>query len=111
MSTITSVKGRTFTVSRAKWLRGEGVHNSFLLRPRDGKMCCLGQIAQQCGYTDEQLLDVRGPHSLKWDEMERSNETSAMMPTNDDTFSNDRVKETRLQEMATRAGFTLLFAP
>lgn len=29
-------------IDRSRWLRGEGCDASYLLRPADNKMCCLG---------------------------------------------------------------------
>lgn len=48
-------------IDRSKWLRGEGSSNSKLLRESDGKMCCLGFYAKQCGYTDEEILQRAAP--------------------------------------------------
>ncbi len=44
-----------FTVNRSSWLRGEA--NSFLLRPSDNKMCCLGFLAKKYGYSDEEIFN------------------------------------------------------
>jgi hypothetical protein len=52
-----------FTIKRSKWLRGEDCwmrgeedeNVSVLLRPSDGKQCCMGQVASQCGVPDEEL--------------------------------------------------------
>ena len=41
-----------FTIDRKRWLRGEGSDKSFLLRPSDGKMCCLGFYALACGVSE-----------------------------------------------------------
>ena len=45
---------KEFTVKRSSWLRGEGSKNSALLRD-DGKQCCLGFIAEQCGVDRSRL--------------------------------------------------------
>jgi len=44
-------KKKSFIINRAKWLHGEvnersAENNSVLLRPEDGKMCCLGFFAK-----------------------------------------------------------------
>lgn len=49
----------TLTIDRAAWLRGEGGILSFLLRPSDGKMCCLGFYAEACGMADKDLNGVK----------------------------------------------------
>lgn len=51
-----------FVIKRSIWLRGEGNHRSYLLRPQDGKMCCLGQFAEHvCGLHPD---DLRGHTSF-----------------------------------------------
>jgi hypothetical protein len=47
------------TIDRKKWLRGTG--DSFLLSPRDGKMCCLGFYALACGLTENDIRDQLTP--------------------------------------------------
>lgn len=54
-------------IEEDKWLRGEGSMASRLLRPADGKMCCLGFLALQCGYTEEQISDYSAPKSIVYD--------------------------------------------
>jgi hypothetical protein len=51
-------------IDRSKWLRGEGFYESYLLRPRDGKMCCLGFYSLACGLKEEQIRNVKSPRSL-----------------------------------------------
>ncbi len=46
---------KQFTINRATWLRGEGGPTSSLMRPRDGKMCCLGFLGLACGVPAEEL--------------------------------------------------------
>lgn len=41
-------------IDRKTWLRGD--KDSFLLRKRDGKMCCLGQLSLQCGLTQDDII-------------------------------------------------------
>lgn len=64
---------KAFTIDRSKWLRGEGDGDSALLRPRDGKMCCLGFYLESCGLTPAQLEGrdapsevVNAPESAEW---------------------------------------------
>lgn len=44
-----------FTIDRQKWLRGEGGMYSYLLRPSDGKQCCVGMYLEHCGVTTSEL--------------------------------------------------------
>jgi hypothetical protein len=48
-----------FTIDRSKWLNASTRkgYDSRLLRKFDGLMCCLGQIASQCGIPDEALRE------------------------------------------------------
>lgn len=55
---------KSFTVSRERWLRGEGPNESRLLRGRDNKMCCLGFLAIACGYTEMEIMNVGKPADL-----------------------------------------------
>lgn len=52
-----------FTIHRSKWLRGEGGAKSRLLRPEDGKMCCVGQICLQLGVPEEKIRDQGSVYS------------------------------------------------
>lgn len=53
-----------FEVSRARWLRGEGMGKSRLLRESDKKMCCLGFRALATGFTKKEILSQALPRSL-----------------------------------------------
>ena len=48
-------------IDRSKWLRGEGAEKSALLRPEDGKLCCLGFYAQVCGIEAEAMSGASTP--------------------------------------------------
>ena len=50
-----------FTIDRSKWLRGQGSEKSRLLRPSDGKMCCLGFYALACGLKPEEIEERDTP--------------------------------------------------
>ncbi len=41
-------------IDRKKWLRGDG-RDSYLIRPSDGKQCCLGFLGLACGYEPADL--------------------------------------------------------
>jgi hypothetical protein len=51
------------TIDRATWLRGE--KNSYLRRPSDKKMCCLGFLGKQLGVTYTRMTNRSSPGSLK----------------------------------------------
>ena len=51
-------------IDRSKWLRGEGGVNSKLLRYSDGKMCCLGFLALECGFEDDEIRNRSNPSEL-----------------------------------------------
>ena len=44
-------------IDRKRWLRGEGTARSRLLRPEDGKMCCIGFVAKAAGVEDVEMKD------------------------------------------------------
>lgn len=45
-------------IDRTKWLRGEGGAKSFLIRPSDRKMCCIGFLGLECNIPKESLFSV-----------------------------------------------------
>ncbi len=59
--TDTHTKLIPLTIDRRTWLRGEGPDLSYLLRPADRKMCCLGAAALAAGATTEDILGTRNP--------------------------------------------------
>lgn len=48
-------------ISRREWLRNEGMIASRLLRPRDGKRCCVGIYCRALGISDSVLWDRSWP--------------------------------------------------
>lgn len=53
------------TIDRAKWLHSEGSEESYLFRPRDEKMCCLGFACQQLAGLDEAKMSyIPAPSSF-----------------------------------------------
>lgn len=56
---------KTLIIDRTKWLRGRDAddgEDSYLLRERDGKMCCLGFYAlQHAGKSKEDIGSVQTP--------------------------------------------------
>ena len=55
-------------IDRQTWLRGEGSEDSFLLRGKDDKMCCLGFLACEVGVPREHMLHSEGPVQIQLDE-------------------------------------------
>jgi len=45
-------------------LRGEGKDDSYLLRQRDDKRCCLGFYGQACGIADDDLRSLQSFASI-----------------------------------------------
>ncbi len=45
-------------------MRGEGGNNSFLLRSKDKKKCCLGFFSLACGFNEDQIRNKITPNSL-----------------------------------------------
>jgi hypothetical protein len=60
-----------FVLDRDRWLRGEDPLSptdgggSFLRRPRDGKMCCLGLYLESRGVPTQALEGVRYPNAVR----------------------------------------------
>jgi hypothetical protein len=52
----------SFTIQRSQWLRGAS--HSYLYRPTDGKMCCLGFFGKACGLTYGSLSSRKTPASV-----------------------------------------------
>lgn len=76
-----STEIKKLVIDRSCWLRGEGAQTSRLLRPRDGKMCCLGFFGLACGYDREDMIDQRGPANMtdqaRWPEWLRAEPAEA----------------------------------
>ena len=51
-----------FTVERSKWYRGKG--SSSRLLTKTGQMCCLGFLAKELGYQDQEILKIGTPAGL-----------------------------------------------
>jgi len=56
-------------IDRSKWARGQRP-DSYLLRRRDSKMCCLGFFGLACGLTEAALVGMQEPREVakfgKW---------------------------------------------
>lgn len=51
-------------IDRKTWLRGEDAAESYLLRPKDKKMCCLGFYSLACGLTPDQIEGKSAPRGI-----------------------------------------------
>lgn len=106
-------KLKTFVIDRKVWLRGE--EDSYLLRKRDGLMCCLGQIACRLGARHVEIAGYMAPDDLPRGDMKRldwnpqAKTLGAMMDINDDAELSDDARERDLQKAAKRLGWRLRF--
>jgi hypothetical protein len=113
-----------YIIDRTKWLRGEGFEHSKLLREIDQKMCCLGQIALQCGIAGSDLLGTNTPDVVglerfpKWfqtatktrpPESSRHSDVSKAMMINDERNTTDAEKEKALWSIFLSHGDELEF--
>lgn len=96
-------------IDRKIWLRGDDA--SYLLRPSDGKMCCLGIYLEACGINKNAMNGVNVPSSLgfilpeeaaRWmNEMGCVDATMAMN-VNDNVGIDDVIREQRIAEIFAR---------
>lgn len=95
---------KNLIIDRKKWLRGEGSFKSYLLRLPDGKQCCLGQIALQCGYSERKIEKEVGPEDIDFKPFINKDgfNTSACeraMSINDNEKTTDKHKEKYLKNL------------
>ncbi len=109
---------KTFTIVRSEWQRGAAV--SLLKMLRTGKMCCLGQIACQLGYTPKEILGVAHPDGVEDrarlikagfvnHKGRNTHLANRMMTVNDDTAITDAKREAKLKKLAARRDYKLKF--
>ena len=55
---------KKLVIDRQRWLRGEGVDESYLLRKHDCKMCCLGFYCLLLDLTPEEIVGKTTPAQL-----------------------------------------------
>lgn len=110
-------------IDRQKWLRGEGSSNSYLLRGKDRKMCCLGFLALQCGYTQDEIIHKESPSSvgglvtkfpsglvcLKRGITSNSIQCHRLMTCNDDELLSDEEREGQLIDLFHEIGIDIEF--
>lgn len=117
---------KTLVIERERWARGEGDGK---LLASDGRMCCLGFAAAQCGVGAEFMLDEPAPSDL--DEVQQelvrsrlpwllrgassfvdaddSVDADALMKANDSPTISDAVRETRIAAIFADHGTTVVF--
>lgn len=112
-------KPKSFTIDRAKWLRGIGSIESALWRADCG--CCLGHYGVACGIKPDTMRGHGGPRDLYTDkriqmpDMLDHNHLNArmtftLMSTNDDQGLSAKERERRIKagfrEIGVRVTFT-----
>lgn len=110
------------TIDRSRWLRGEGSVVSRLLRPADGKMCCLGFYGLAMGANPDALLDVTAPQVARdlapFAALIEHDERAACWPTvtcgnlmcdNDDEHTTAEDREARLTKYFAEIGVEVEF--
>ncbi len=99
-----------FIIDRRVWLRGEGSANSFLLRPADGKMCCMGQVCLQLGVVPADL--ERRKIMSGEQEMKLTSDrclVNAAYSANDNEFGTDAAREEKLTDIFGTIGHEIEF--
>ena len=102
-----------FEVKRSNWLRGEGDMDSYLLRAKDGKMCCLGFLGRSCGWSDDALKDRRTPVVFGFvpdfpDALDLR-ALDAAMHLNDNASITDQEREAELVKLFAQHGIEVVF--
>jgi len=96
---------KTITVDRLTWYRGHGPEGSYLLNADTGMKCCMGFLAEQCGFSSreikgEQILDHLGPSEAISQNFIDSYELEDIYITNDTTtFTGDNSEALREEEL------------
>ena len=107
-------------IDRKVWLRGEGGEKSLLLRPEDGKMCCLGIYLKQCGMPDSLLRGRANPTQLttaptwlraagQFGGFTETAECRFLILQNDDERISEPAREQRIAEGFAKAGVSVRF--
>lgn len=109
------------TIDRKEWSRGD--NDSALLKVSDGKRCCLGFLAKECGYSDSDMLGTCTPASLVYGrgkdnlfpgglvkELRDSHVTNALMRINDRSdLKDEEDREMRLAVLFKEIGIEVEF--
>jgi len=111
------------TVRRNKWLRGENYDVTRLLRPSDGKMCCLGFACLALGETEDSILDVSHPVTVSErhqrsvgnltsfinNDWEHPKPVDEAMRINDLKDLDDKERETEITKLLAQVGLDMEF--
>lgn len=109
-------------INRKKWLRNDDT-DSFLLRNRDAKMCCLGFYALAKGLRRNQIRDCSSPQYLenkyipkmknlvrkRYDEYENNKVCSRLMTWNDSVVITEKVREEKIKYWFKKIGVEVEF--
>lgn len=110
---------RKLVIDRKVWLRGET--ESFLLRPEDGKRCCVGIYLSGLGLTDECLADKEAaaqlmcsvPTEAVWliDDLRGQNSKSAedLYAINDEEDADESIREKQIRAEFKKRGVAVRF--
>lgn len=112
-------------IDRNTWLRGEGTENSFLLREKDSKMCCLGFLGAACGVPSESMTNTEAPALLNQDHrdlfpdflfhggrdlnQDSSDECNSLVEINDDEELTPEEREAELTMLFAKHGIEVEF--
>ena len=106
---------KQFTVYRSRWFRGKGDMYSRLLRKRDKKMCCVGFLAEACGFAPKDIEDRPTLAEIKVDvPAEMKNLAQDIMNntliycTNDRTDMSEEERERALRQQFRQLGIRLI---
>lgn len=105
-----------FTVKRSMWVRSKGkqVFNSGL-RTDNGKQCCMGFLAKQHGYTNEEISFREYLYELKASDVVFNEEISSpaiqedIAKLNDDPCDNPKRREAKLKKLFASVGYDVTF--
>jgi hypothetical protein len=109
-----------FTIDRSKWLRGEDAKDgldSYLLRPSDGKQCCVGIYLSAIGFLDDELHGRTEDTELRHHFSEESDHQvphwlcaeSEVYGINDSSALSEPERERRIAERFAAGGVTVEF--
>ena len=102
-------------VKKRRWLRGEGNDASYLFRPKDRKMCCIGFLAKRLGCSTKEIygktaLDLLSSVPAMTFEAQYSGALHDAYEINDDEDINDQERTQRLREIGKAMGVKFVFS-
>ena len=106
-----------FTVDRKTWWRGKGGAGSRLMRPEDGKKCCIGFFAHQiCGLKKDELeecpylpTEAQIKLGLHADPFSSTIASQSIYRTNDEIDMSDEIREEKLTKLFAQHGYAVRF--